>query len=143
MPARPDSLGMVPGGHAAIQASSVHKVGCQPGNVSVSRVSPGHQFFFIVNSGGVFAYAFRDSRKEDQIGCPALDVKLRFRGGKLSLDLEGTPAAGLAVDHWLSGDLPQGKGDSGLVSTLGPSFLQLLPFTVRPTFPPGSHRFIG
>lgn len=63
--------------------------------------------FSSLNSVGVFAYAFRDSRKEDPIGCPALDVKLRFGRGELSLDLEGIPAAGLAVDYWLSGDLPQ------------------------------------
>lgn len=117
------------------EAPSVHKVGCQPRNVSVSRLSPGHQFFFIVKSGGIFAYALRDSWKEDPIGCPALDIKL-------SLDWEGTAACRPRLGRWLSRDLQQLKGDPGLLSTLGPSFLQCSPslFAPLPPWVPPLHR---
>lgn len=106
---------------------------CSQGGLSTSecqcfQTRPGHQFFFIVKSGGVFAYAFRDSWKEDPIGCPALDVKL-------SLDWEGTAACRPRLGLWLSGDLQQLKGDPGLLSTLGPSFLQCSPSPFAPLSP--------
>lgn len=124
----PDSLGVVPGGHAAAGGLFCSQGGLSTSECRCFQTRPGHQFFFIVKSMGVFAYAFRDSWKEDPIGCSALDVKL-------SLDWEGTAACRPRLGRWLSGDLQQLKGDPGLLSTLGPSFLQCSPSLFAPLSP--------
>ena len=76
--------------------------------------------------------------------CEIVGKRIQLAAQPLTLSFLWTgkaqPPAGLS--RWLSGDLQQLKGDLGLLSTLGPSFLQCS-LHCSPHLSPGSHHFTG